>query len=491
MTFTRTGKFRVFLWIGQAFLFCATDALSQSDSTILARIADKVLSVREFKLRTELTIRPDNFKDKNAALDNLISEKILSLEAQQTSQLPANPVFQATLKGIKEQAMRDKLQEEVAAQNIRIDTAEMKTAYSLSQREYEVEFYTFRDRDLAGRITDALENAPELSDEVFRELESMAGKKPVRKVQFKDPDDEAIHDALFSSPLDTGSVVGPLKLGSGEYIVMRVVNWVDYPLVSGDEQLARWAEVKDFLRQSKARKLWVGYQAELMKGKKIEFNRSTFTALSDIAFKYYVLRKERDSSHVETKSLPLLGQDLDLKAPFFTIDGKTWSVGEFQQELLSHPLVFRTTALDSMNFKREFKLAVVDMVRDHYLTLESYERTLDASDEVSRTVEMWKDALLAQDEQKRIIESTLKDGKINADDREGVRQFWTSYLQNLQMKYSNRIVINQAVLAKITLTNIDLFAYRQGVPYPVVVPEFPLFISTQKLDAMLRKLLNL
>lgn len=59
------------------------------------------------------------------------------------------------------------------------------------------------------------------------------------------------------------------------------------------------------------------------------------------------------------------------------------------------------------------------------------------------------------------------------------------------MKYSNRIVINRAVLAKITLTNIDLFAYRQGVPYPVVVPEFPLFISTQKLDALLRKLLNL
>lgn len=382
MTFTRTGKFRVFLWIGQAFLFCATDALSQSDSTILARIADKVLSVREFKLRTELTIRPDNFKDKNAALDNLISEKILSLEARQTSSLPNNPLFQAALKGIKEQSMRDKLQDEVGMQNVRLDTSEVKKAYTLSQREYEVEFYMLSDQDLARRITEIFENAPELSDEVFRELETAAGKKPIRKVRFKDPDDDAIHESLFSAPLDTGAVIGPLRLRTGGYIVMRVVNRVDYPIVSGDDQRMRWAEVRDFLRQSKARKLWASYQADLMKGKKIEFNKATFNALSDFAFTHYVRIKQSDSLHITMRELPIPAEEIDLGAPFFTIDKKTWSVGDFRKEILSHPLVFRTTALDSMNFKREFKLAVVDMVRDHYLTLESYERSLDASDDV-------------------------------------------------------------------------------------------------------------
>ena len=491
MTFIRTGRCRVFLYSALVFLLYAMGAMSQSDDGILARVADKVLTVREFQLRTELTIRPDNFKDKNTALDNLISEKILSLEARHTSMLPANPVFQATLKGIKEQTMRDKLKDEVGLQNVRLDTSEVKKAYALSQREYEVEFYTFTDQELARQIAEALENAPELTDEIFGELETVAGGKPIRKVRFGDPDDAAVHESLFSTPLDTGSVIGPLKTGTGGYIVMRVVNRTDYPIISGHDQRTRWAEVKEFLRQSKARKLWVSYQADLMKGKRIEFNKATFDVVSDFAFTHYVRRKQSDSLHIPMNGLPVPPEEIDVEAPFFTIDTNTWSVGDFREELLSHPLVFRTTALDSTNFKSEFKLAVVDMVRDHYLTSESYKRSFDASDDVVRTVEMWKDALLAQDEQKRIIESALRDGKIKAEDREGVRRLWTSYLQNLQMKYSNRIIINRDVLAKIKLTNVDLFAYKPGVPYPVVVPEFPLFISTLNLDSLLRKLLNL
>jgi hypothetical protein len=491
MTFLPISKFRVLLCIGQVCLFHTADAVSQSDNTTLARVVDKVLTMREFKLRTELTIRPDNFKDKNTALDNLISEKILALEAQQKSFLPANPVFQATLKGIKEQSMRDKLRDEIGIRNVRLDTSEVKAAYNLSQREYEVEFYTFADQDMAQRIKAAFENAPELSDDIFKELETVVGKKPIRRVRFEDADDDAIHESLFSMPIDTGSVIGPLKLGTGGYIVMRVVNRVDYPILSGQDQLTRWTEVRDFLRKSKAGKLWGAYQADLMKGKRIEFNKATFTTLSDVAFKYYMWRKERDSLRTEMQEIPIPGSGLDLKAPFFTIDNRTWSVGDFQEELLSHPLVFRTTALDTSNFKGEFKLAIVDMVRDHYLTLESYKRSLDASDDVRLTVEMWKDALLAQEEEKTILQSALQKGIIKADDREGVRHYWISYLQNLQMKYSNRIIIDRDALAKIQLTNIDLFVFRQGVPYPVVVPEFPLFISTQKLDALFRKLLNL
>jgi hypothetical protein len=485
MIFFCTNKFRELLCIAQVFLFYATGALSQSDDTILARVADKDLTVREFKLRTELTIRPNNFKDKNAAVNNLVSEKILSIEAMKTSMLPSNQIFQATLKGIKEQAMRDKLYEVAAVQKVKIDSNEMKTAYRLSQREYDVEFYSLHDQALAGRVTDIMDTSPELSGELFSELQEIAGQKPLRKVKFKDRDVDAIRDALFTALLDTGAVIGPLNTGTGSYIVMRVVNWTDYPIISGQDQIERWAEVKEFLRESKARKAWAAFQADMMKGKKIEFSKEPFNVLCDMAFTRYALKKKSDSLHVTMGELPFPAENVDLGTAFFSLDGKTWTIGEFREKLLSHPLVFRTTAIDSTNFRREFKLAIVDMMRDYYLTQESYKRALDTTDDVAQTVVMWKDAMLAQDEQKRVVESALKDGKIKADDREGVRHYWISYIQDLQRKYSSKIVIDQATLAKIRLTNVDMFAFRPGVPYPVAVPDFPLYISTQKLDALM------
>jgi hypothetical protein len=70
------------------FLFSAVVVLasaparSQPDERILARIGDKQISVKEFLERSELTVRPGPFKNKNISLNNLISEKILALEAE-------------------------------------------------------------------------------------------------------------------------------------------------------------------------------------------------------------------------------------------------------------------------------------------------------------------------------------------------------------------------------------------------------------------------
>ena len=47
-------------------------------------------------------------------------------------------------------------------------------------------------------------------------------------------------------------------------------------------------------------------------------------------------------------------------------------------------------------------------------------------------------------------------------------------------KYSNDIYINFDLLDEIQLTHIDLFAYRKGIPYPLIVPNFP--ILTTKYD---------
>lgn len=460
---------------------------NQSKDAVLAKIGSKEITVREFLERSELTVRPNNFKDKYITLNNLISEKILAIEAEQNNKLQNNPIFEGTLKGIKEQSMRDKLFKVIAADKVELNDDEIKNAYKASMREYELEFYSFKNKELAGDIESILDTVPQLTDELFRQLEAKVGKKPIQKVSFKDPEDDAIHVSLFSNPLDTGTVVGPLKLTNGDYIVMKVFKWVDYPLLGGEEQSTRWNKVKEKLHEIKARKLWLSYQTQLMKGKKFEFDKDSFNKITDLAMENYLNTSGGDSLNNRLNDIPLPKTDIDPSAPFFTVDNKVWSAEDFRNQLISHPLVFRTKKLDKKNFKEQFKLAVVDMMRNYYLTKEAYERSLDKDNGINNTVDMWKDSFLANVEMNDVIKSALNRGIISRDNNLGMLKYKESYLRDIQNKHGHLVWINYKELDKINLTTIDFVAARTGVPFPFATPNFPILIRSENLDYAKKK----
>lgn len=462
-------------------IFGIAFAQTPSDDKILAKVGDKKIYVNEFIQRSELTIRPNNFKDKETTLNNLITEKILAIEAEKNNLLIQNPVFQGTIKGIKEQLMRDKLFDVLAYQTVKLDSTEIRNAFEASIREYELEFYTIKNKEFAQKIKTELDTTLDVSS-VFKLLETTVGKKPIRKVSFKDLDDDVIHESLYSNPLDTGKVIGPLKLTNGDYIVMKVLKWVDYPVIGYEARIERWNNVKDKVRQLKARKYWLSYQTQLMRGKKFEFDKNSFNMLAEAALEYYLKKTEKDSLNARISEVPLPKVDIDLSAPFFTVDNKTWKIEDFKRELVSHPLVFRTKYLDKNNFKEQFKLAIVDMVRDHYLTQEAYAKSLDKSEDIIKVVDMWKDSFLANYYMNDVIKSALEKGIINKEDNLGMLKYKESYIKNLQSKYGSSIWINYDEYKKIKLTNIDFIAVRPGVPFPLATPNFPILIRSNNLD---------
>jgi hypothetical protein len=476
--------FRKVFLVSTLSLLQITFAQSKSEDGILAQIGEKKISVEEFLQRSELTPRPLNFKGKNVTLNNLITEKLLALEARRDRNLPPSPALQGKLRGIKEQLMRDRLYEEVAANKVELNPDEVKNVYRASMREYELEFYTIHHKELAQRIGAAIDSVPQLSDEAFKQVEHILGKTPLHKVSYEDPDDEVIHEALFTCILDTGSVVGPLRLRNGEYIMMRVVNWVDHPLISGEDQQIRWKRVQEKLRQEKALKLWRSFQTNTMKGKTIEFDRNTFNAVLNLAMAYYFKRNGNDSldfQHPEIPMIPLGRLEVDPGTPFFTIDSMVWTLDDFKKELAAHPLVYRTQDLNEGNFHEQLKLAIADMVGDYYLTKEAYRRSLDNSEKINRVVEMWEDSFLAIGQERSILKSAAERGIIDEHDNASKLKYLESYLRGLQKKYGNSIWINRQELGKISLTDIDLFAWRPGVPHPVAVPAFPILIDSENL----------
>ncbi len=463
-------------------LAACTCGKKKPDETVLARIGRRSITVGEFLIRSELTIRPLSFKDKNTTLNNLISEKILALEAEREDSLLKGPVLNATLKGIKEQLMRDRLYEKAAAKRVRLDSAEVARAFRLSTRGYELEFYTVRDAGLARKIEVTLDSLPNSADRMFREVEKTLGKRSLQKVRYKDPEDAAIHEALFSKPVERGAVIGPLKLESGEFIVMKVLNWTDYPIIGGEERQAQWNRVAEKITQTKAGKLWTAFQAEVMRGKKLEFNLDSFKALSETALNYYLQDGGKGLLKSPQTETPPAGPNVSGSAPFFTIDGRTWTVDDFKRELASHPLVYRTRTLSKDNFSGQFRLAVADMVRDHYLTREAYKRSLNKSSEIRRTVDMWRDALLAARQEKSVVQSAMKRGLVRAQDQPGMLSYWTRYLEGLQGRYGGSIRVDRKAFDAVSLTPVDMTAMRTGVPYPAAVPAFPMCIESKNLE---------
>ncbi len=460
----------------------------ENGNDALAIVGEKIITVRDFRERSEFTVRPQNFKDKNITLNNLIFEKILTLEAEQEAKSAVHPGMQAMLDGIKEQQMRAQLYYEVAYNKVKFNSAELEKAYTLSTREYELEFYRLPNKKFAYKIQTAIDAGPTRADSLFKEVEEILGKKPVHKTKFDDNDDDAIHKALYTEALDPGKIVGPVRLGDGGYIVMKVLTWVDYPLISGEEQQARWNKVGDIIQNRKAEQQWRSYQASVMKGKRLVFDKHSFDVLSAWAMENYYSHKQNDSLNIHIAEIEGKKPEIDFNNPFFTLDKKVWTLKDFRKVLRTHPLVYRTTALDSTNFRKQFKLAIIDLMRDHYLTQAAYKRSLDKHENVKNTVGMWRDSFLATEKAKSIVDTGVAQGIVKRNDERGLSEFWNSQVIILQQKYGKSIWINHPLLDRLALTRIDMIALKPGFPYPLEVPQFPTLIVSENLDyATLKK----
>ena len=55
-------------------------------------------------------------------------------------------------------------------------------------------------------------------------------------------------------------------------------------------------------------------------------------------------------------------------------------------------------------------------------------------------------------------------------------------IDSLQQVYSNDIKINTKALEDLELTTTDMMVTQKGIPYPIVVPAFPIVTTDDRLD---------
>ena len=92
---------------------------------------------------------------------------------------------------------------------------------------------------------------------------------------------------------------------------------------------------------------------------------------------------------------------------------------------------------------------------------------------------MWKDNLIAMYERNKIVENASAD---SLTDMQTVEQLLNPVIEELQAKYSDQIEINTDIFEQLKLTSIDMFVVQQNVSFPVIVPQFPLLTTLNKLN---------
>jgi hypothetical protein len=168
-----------------------------------------------------------------------------------------------------------------------------------------------------------------------------------------------------------------------------------------------------------------------------------------------------------------------LDDPLLDFDGQQWTVRRFEKEIKKHPLVFRNRKMPKSEFANEFKLAIADLIRDTYITEDAYNKGFDEDPRVIRNGEMWKDNIIAL-YQKRKILSDIPGDKIKPATI--VNKHLNPVIDELRNKYQDQIKINTDAFEKINLTAVDMFVIQKNMPFPVLVPQFPVLTTHNKLD---------
>jgi len=480
---------------------CQKERPGETDETILVKIGDLVtISKNEFIRRAEYTIRPpyakhNSYIHKKIILNSLIAEKLFAIQESDSSDLLKSEGFLAFLKGRREQAMRQWMHHQEATAQVQVDSSELKQFYPHAGREYQIRYFSFSDSALFRIAGEAINSGIFDFDEFYRFLYGNT-TIPSRKVQWHDSEDIKILMALFGDDRKMGETLQPIVVDYNDFLFIQIEGWTDDLAITQNQVQNRFQKISETIARDKTAQIWNKKVAEIMKGKTIEFVPSTFKELIEIFFRlYFVTDEEKKESLKESiwdleleEDKPISDHFFEdiLDRPFFTIDQKTWTVNDFRKALMSHPLVFRKRKMTSGEFPEQFRLAMVDLIRDHYVTQVAYEKKYDQVSVVKRNEQMWRDAYLALHHRNKYLRAIRENKHFEKEYARVLNEHLNAYVIALQQKYYKRVQLNFEEFENIHLSSIDLYVKQVNQPYQHVVPRFPILTTENNIAYITR-----
>lgn len=471
---------------------------TNSKEVIIAKVSDKSISLNEFLRRAEYTIRPSYCRnnsniEKQIILNSLIAEKLFSIEAEKNGfVLDHNKDLKLYMQGRKEQAMRQILYNKEVAEKVKIDSSSINKYIKFANRVYDLSYISITDETVLSQLDEEL-NVHKLDFEKLLTESYNLKDIPQREVVFNNNENQVIVNTLFTTDRKKGEVIGPIQVDNERQMFLKINGWTDTPVITNTQIIEKQKKVKEFLELREGKRIYKTMIQNIMKNKNIDFNKEVFFKFTDIVAPIYL------KSNKEKEELYLLGiwgdsiekekylntfEDLnDLKDKvIFHIDDKNWTVGRLMDELKKHPFTFRKSSIPNKEFGFQLQLAIIDLVRDKYLTEVAYKKNIDTNPNIIRNTEMWEDNLKAINFKYNYLQQQGIDSLFNADHMSVLENHLNSFVDSLQNEYSESIYINLNEFNKISLSRIQMSATYSNAAYKSIVPSFPILTTSFSID---------
>ncbi|MEN8192743.1 MAG: hypothetical protein ABFS12_07985 [Bacteroidota bacterium] len=494
----KNNIFKIFFFVGLSLIIsCGSPEQEEPEESILVEIGDVTISVSEFIRRSEYTIRPPYCKsstnlDKKIVINSLIAEKMFALEATDTNEIVSSNEVQLYLQGLKEQAMRQWLYSKVADEKVEVDSTAILSTVKVAGRKYKLHYFSLPDSNLAQQTSSQLTSGHKSFENVYLELSGL-DSIPYREVEWGEAEQNVILDSLYTVPLMKNQVVGPIKTDEGEYLFAKVKGWIDRPIITEQQFNERWKKVGDKYHSRKAQELYNQFILETMAGKKIEFNPDIFFKIANLLGPLYLTTDDEKEDEMNNAVWDIQKKEVNYSDinkeveelqddPLFKVNEEVYTVKDFVKEVKIHPLVFRQKKMKNKEFGQQLQFAIMDLIRDKYLTEEAYNKGYDQINVVKRNVNMWKDNISYVYQKEKYLRSVLPDTAESMNYVVVLEKYLNSYVDSLQKKYSDVIYIDVEKFNDVNLTRIDMSAHYNNEAYPRVVPSFPIVTTDNKLE---------
>ncbi len=455
------------------------------DNNILVEINDRVITKNDFIIRSEYTIRPSYCKSNNQIhkkiiLNSLIAEKLLAIEIE--DYISEDNFSDNFLNGIKEQYMRDYLLKDMVYSKIDINPMVIEKYLENSLKVYDLYFISIPSEPVANSINMLLAQGIEFED-ICMDYLNLKGI-PEIKMDFFYEKDPAIHESIFLNSLSKNQVIGPILAKDNKHLFIKVKDFVYSPLITSNEISNHTNMVNQKLYELTQVKEYDIYIKEIMKDYSVVFNSDVFVKLANEAYNYYIDRNNLINDQVLSSSLVFSKRDsINYYDEIFTLNGNSYNVSYLDNLISKHPLVFRNQNISRKEFGMQFKYALVDLIRDERLNEIAYKNNYDINDDVMKDYRIFSDATSSRLHLEALLKSNnFPLDQFNQNPESIIDNYLNQYIDSLQVSYSENIKINFNLLNEIELTDIDLYAYKKGVPYPMVVPVFPILTNKSVID---------
>ncbi len=479
------------------FVSCGSPTKKEPEETILVEIGDRTISVTEFIRRAEYTVRPayckgNNNLEKKIVLNSLIAEKLIAIEATDTTEILKSERVKLYLQGLKEQAMRQILYNAEADEKVVLDTASILETVKVAGRKYKLDYLNIPDKAAANFFKENVVKNKRKFEDVYYEMTGL-DSLPYREVEWSTNEHNSILDSMFSKPLIKNQFVGPIKITDNEYIVAQVKGWIDRPIIVEKQFNDRWRDVSEKYHTRKAQEYYTAFIVDIMEGKDIEFMPDIFYKMANLLGPKYLTTDKQKEEMLNNSVWDIKEDEIDYASlnnqidelsdePFFRINDEIYTVKDFIKEVRIHPLVFRSKKIKKSDFGQQLQFAIMDLIRDKYLTAEAYNREYDNVNVVKRNVNMWKDNLSYIYNKEKYLHTVLPDSAEKLNYLYVLENYLNPYVDSLQAKYSHLIKVNIEAYNNIDLTRIDMHVNYNNEAYTKVVPSFPIITTDNKLD---------